>query len=238
MFSINQLDYIPLPFGESKIFRTSLKWLYLTQQFYQHLNMSIENSSIKRDAVRENILKIAQEIFSKYGYKKTTLDDIANAVRKGKSSLYYYFSSKEDLFQEVIQKEADTLREELSKVLQKDIDPAEKLRDYVMTKITTYRQLANFYNAIENDTAAVEFIDKIKSQYYQEEIRMMKRILLEGARQRKFIVKDFALVAIGITTAIRGLEMPLSAGPYRSTDLGKSVDSIVKIICYGIMKRD
>src|SRR5665647_2340240 len=189
--------------------------------------MSVENSSIKRDAVRENILKIAQEIFSKYGYKKTTLDDIANAVRKGKSSLYYYFSSKEDLFQE-----------ELSKVLQKDIDPAEKLRDYVMTKITTYRQLANFYNAIENDTAAVEFIDKIKSQYYQEEIRMMKRILLEGARQRKFIVKDFALVAIGITTAIRGLEMPLSAGPYRSTDLGKSVDSIVKIICYGIMKRD
>jgi len=200
--------------------------------------MSIGNSSIKRDAVRENILKIAQEIFSKYGYKKTTLDDIANAVRKGKSSLYYYFDSKEDLFQEVIQKEADTLREELSKVLLKDIDPAEKLRDYVMTKITTYRQLANFYNAIENDTAAVEFIDKIKSQYYQEEIRMMKRILLEGARQRKFIVKDFALVAIGITMAIRGLEMPLSAGPYRSTDLGKSVDSIVKIICFGIMKRD
>ena len=106
--------------------------------------MSIDNNITKKDAVRENILKIAQEIFSKYGYKKTTLDDIANAVRKGKSSLYYYFSSKEDLFQEVIQKEADILREELSKVLQKDIDPAEKLRDYVMTKITTYRQLANF----------------------------------------------------------------------------------------------
>jgi len=95
--------------------------------------MNIENSSVKRDAVRENILKIAQEIFSKFGYKKTTLDDIANAVRKGKSSLYYYFNSKEDLFQEVIQKEADILREELSKVLQKDIDPAEKLKDYVMT---------------------------------------------------------------------------------------------------------
>jgi len=50
----------------------------------------------KKDQNRENILKIAREIFSKYGYKKTTLDDIANAVRKGKSSLYYYFKSKED----------------------------------------------------------------------------------------------------------------------------------------------
>ena len=37
----------------------------------------------KKNAARENILKIAREIFSKYGYKKTTLDDIANAVRKG-----------------------------------------------------------------------------------------------------------------------------------------------------------
>jgi len=200
--------------------------------------MNSENGSTKRDAVRENILAIAQEIFSKFGYRKTTLDDIANAVRKGKSSLYYYFNSKEDLFQEVIQKEADILREELAKVLQKDIDPAEKLRDYVMTKITTYRQLANFYNAIENDTAAVAFIDKVKSQYDQEEIRMMKRILLDGPRKRKFSVKDFSRVSFGITTAIRGLEMPLSAGPYRSNDLVKSVDAIVKIICYGIMRRD
>ena len=38
----------------------------------------------KKELNRESILKIAQEIFSKYGYRKTTLDDIANAVRKGK----------------------------------------------------------------------------------------------------------------------------------------------------------
>ncbi|HET6559677.1 MAG TPA: TetR/AcrR family transcriptional regulator, partial [Prolixibacteraceae bacterium] len=57
--------------------------------------MNFENGTNKKDANRESILKTAQEIFSKYGYKKTTLDDIANAVRKGKSSLYYYFTSKE-----------------------------------------------------------------------------------------------------------------------------------------------
>ena len=58
------------------------------------MDNSAENGS-KKDLNRETILKIAQEIFSKYGYKKTTLDDIANAVRKGKSSLYYYFKSSE-----------------------------------------------------------------------------------------------------------------------------------------------
>jgi hypothetical protein len=45
------------------------------------------------------------------------------------------------------------------------------------------------------------------------------------------------LAAIGITTAIKGLEMPLSAGNYGSVNLEKSVDNILKILCYGIMKR-
>ena len=93
----------------------------------------------KKNAARENILKIAREIFSKYGYKKTTLDDIANAVRKGKSSLYYYFESKEDLFQAVITKEANILAHELEIVINRNTDPVEKLRDYILTKLTTFR---------------------------------------------------------------------------------------------------
>ncbi|PIF05120.1 MAG: TetR family transcriptional regulator, partial [Draconibacterium sp.] len=73
------------------------------------MKISHTSNGNKKDTNRENILKIAREIFSKYGYKKTTLDDIASAVRKGKSSLYYYFKSKEDLFHAVIMKEVEIL---------------------------------------------------------------------------------------------------------------------------------
>ncbi|MDO8952079.1 MAG: TetR/AcrR family transcriptional regulator [Draconibacterium sp.] len=191
----------------------------------------------KKDLNRENILKIAREIFSKYGFKKTTLDDIANAVRKGKSSLYYYFESKEDLFQAVIMKEVDILGRELEIVINRNTDPIDKLRDYILTKLTTFRSLANFYHAIENDITAVGFINDIKHRYEQDEIRMIKRILIEGVRKNEFEIYDFNLAAIGITTAIKGLEMPLSAGTYGNVNLENSVDIILKIICYGIMKR-
>ncbi|MDD4424940.1 MAG: TetR/AcrR family transcriptional regulator [Mariniphaga sp.] len=191
----------------------------------------------KRDLNRENILKIAREIFSKYGYKKTTLDDIANAVRKGKSSLYYYFNSKEDLFQAVVVKEVEILANALEIVINRNTDPIEKLRDYILTKLTTFRSLANFYHAIENEVTAVEFIDKVKQKYEQDEIRIIKRILIEGVRKGEFEIYDFNLAAIGITTAIKGLEMPLSAGNYGAVNLERSVDIILKIICYGIMKR-
>ena len=199
--------------------------------------MSNLSVSSKKDSVREEILTIAQDIFCRYGYKKTTLDDIAQAIRKGKSSLYYYFSSKEDLFQAVINKEADFLKSELAKVVEKNVEPEEKLREYITTKLITYRELGNLYNAIQKDLVAVEFMDQIKNSYEKEEIRMTKRILLEGARKGKFEIQDFTLAAIGITTAIKGLEIPLAAGTWRHSDLEKSVDMIVKIICYGIMKR-
>jgi len=195
------------------------------------------NGINKKDVNREYILKIAQDIFSKYGYKKTTLDDIANAVRKGKSSLYYYFESKEDLFQAVILKEVDVLRRELEKVVMRNTDPVEKLREYILTKLTTFRGLANFYHALENDVTAIEFIENIKNKYQQEEIRMIKRILIEGVRKNTFEVKDFTLAAIGITTAIKGLEMPLTAGEYGTINLEKGVDNILKILFFGIMKR-
>ncbi|MDD2380327.1 MAG: TetR/AcrR family transcriptional regulator [Mariniphaga sp.] len=198
---------------------------------------TISENGTKRDLNRENILKIAREIFSKYGYKKTTLDDIANAVRKGKSSLYYYFNSKEDLFQAVVVKEVEILANALEIVINRNTDPIEKLRDYILTKLTTFRSLANFYHAIENEVTAVEFIDKVKQKYEQDEIRIIKRILIEGVRKGEFEIYDFNLAAIGITTAIKGLEMPLSAGNYGAVNLERSVDIILKIICYGIMKR-
>jgi AcrR family transcriptional regulator len=191
----------------------------------------------KKDLNRESILKTAREIFSKYGFKKTTLDDIANAVRKGKSSLYYYFDSKEDLFQAVIMKEVEILAHELEIVINRNTDPVDKLRDYVLTKLTTFRSLANFYHAIENDVTAIGFIEDIKRKYEQDEIRMIKRILIEGVRKNEFEIYDFNLAAIGITMAIKGLEMPLTAGVYGAVNLESSVDIILKIICYGIMKR-
>lgn len=47
----------------------------------------------------ELILKAALPFFAKYGYKKTTLEDIAQALDMSNTNLYSYFRSKRDLYQ-------------------------------------------------------------------------------------------------------------------------------------------
>lgn len=57
-----------------------------------------DNYEIKKEQIKE----AAKDIFAYYGYHKTTLDDIAANVGIKKNSIYYYFASKEDLFNEII----------------------------------------------------------------------------------------------------------------------------------------
>ena len=52
-----------------------------------------------REDRRPQLIETALSQFLQYGYRKTTLDDIAEAAGLQKSSLYHYFTNKEDLFQ-------------------------------------------------------------------------------------------------------------------------------------------
>lgn len=50
---------------------------------------------------RERILDVAQELFTRQGYDKTSLRDIAARLEITKAALYYYFERKEDILVEL-----------------------------------------------------------------------------------------------------------------------------------------
>ena len=59
--------------------------------------------SEKSKATREKIFNAAIELFSKFGYAKVTMRDIASAVGVKAASIYYYFPSKRDLLNHIYQ---------------------------------------------------------------------------------------------------------------------------------------
>ena len=62
---------------------------------------------VVKSEVRTQIVDVARKIFTRYGFRKTTMEEIAAASHKGKSSIYYYFPGKEDIFKAVVEKEQD-----------------------------------------------------------------------------------------------------------------------------------
>lgn len=70
----------------------------------------------KNDSRRVEILEKAANCFTQFGFNKTTLDDIGDALGFNKAALYYYFKNKEELFSNVMKYELarlwDKLRDE------------------------------------------------------------------------------------------------------------------------------
>jgi len=192
---------------------------------------------LDKDEVKEAIVNVARHIFSRFGFKKTTMDEIAVASRKGKSSIYYYFASKEEIFQAVVEKEAEILKQELIKVFNETDSPEQKLKMHVLIRMRTMEKLANFYSAIKDDYLGhLDFIEKIRKKYDQEEIQMMESILVEGVKNGIFEIEDTALAAIAIVTAMKGMEIPLFWG-VEEKDLESRLDHLIHILFHGVMKR-
>jgi AcrR family transcriptional regulator len=144
---------------------------------------------VNKEEFRRKIIVTAGQIFSRYGFRKTTMDEIAKALKMGKSSIYYYFQSKEEIFEAVVLYEANILRNELTKAIKSVDSPLGKMQNYVFVRMKAFEKLSNYYNAIfDKNLDHFEFIEQIRSRYDLEEIAILRLILYDGVRKGVFVV--------------------------------------------------
>jgi AcrR family transcriptional regulator len=66
---------------------------------------------------QEHVLSIALEVFGRYGFRKTSMDEVARSADISRQGLYLYFASKEELFRAAVRQELDTALTEASRCL-------------------------------------------------------------------------------------------------------------------------
>lgn len=192
----------------------------------------------EKDDMRDSIIDTASAIFSRFGFKKTTVDDIAQALRKGKSSIYYYFKSKEEIFQAVVDREADVLRTQMEQIMASDMDPREKLSAHIKGRMDLVKNMSNYMELLKNDDLSnLDFAEKFRKKYDLEEIQVISQLLQEGIDKGTFKVKDIELSALAIVTAMKGLEVPLALSGKYANNLMAVIDDMLDILFYGLVKR-
>jgi TetR/AcrR family transcriptional regulator, repressor for uid operon len=72
--------------------------------------------------IRERIVDAAIITFSKHGYDRTKMDDIAETANLSKGTIYLYFKSKEELFYAISENNIKALKEQLSVLFTKGED--------------------------------------------------------------------------------------------------------------------
>ena len=89
---------------------------------------------------RATILEAALEVFSRHGFRGSTLDQIAQEAGLSKPNLLYYFPSKDAIHAELLSGLMESWLEPL-KALKDDGDPVEEIMAYVLRKLDMARDL-------------------------------------------------------------------------------------------------
>src|SRR5690606_15056492 len=106
---------------------------------------------VKDEKIVQSILEAARGLFSKYGLKKTTMDDVGKAAGKGKSTLYYYFPGKTELFEAVVLDELKNLIRNIRLAINAETTSTEKLKAFLMTKLRLKEKLQNLSQVVYDD---------------------------------------------------------------------------------------
>ncbi len=160
---------------------------------------------------RNKIVSVATKLFSRFGFHKTTMDEIAKIARKAKGSLYYHFSSKEDLFKEVVSIEIKNLKKQLSVIVDKpNLDASEKLKQYLIKRMEILNSASNYHETIKADFFEhFDFIDDLRNELDEWEKENLKKIILQGVHNGEFAeIEDVDVLLDVFIMVLKGLEIP------------------------------
>ncbi|MFW9905447.1 MAG: TetR/AcrR family transcriptional regulator, partial [Candidatus Thorarchaeota archaeon] len=105
---------------------------------------------MKKDK-RKMILEAASDCFAKYGYKKTTMDDISKIVGFRTASIYYYFKSKAELYITLVTNEYRSLITKLYEGIDEDMKCEEKILTYFENRLQWLHEQSNILTQITQE---------------------------------------------------------------------------------------
>ena len=148
----------------------------------------------------------ARAEFQRFGFKRTSVDDVARKARMGKATLYHYVSGKEELFQLVLRDGFEAYLSAMEAAVAEEAAPPDKLRrcaEILMQHHTeAVRSLEREWVDLEDD---LPLIIKLVHRYRARELGIIEKIIHEGNQTGHFHLENENLAAGLLQGAFRGM---------------------------------
>ena len=106
---------------------------------------------MKKTKTTEVIQNVAGELFQRFGFEKTSMDDIARRAHKAKRSIYYHFNSKEALFCATVNNELINVREQLQATADDQTSPILfRISNYLLQRVDLIAEARTLQVALKN----------------------------------------------------------------------------------------
>ena len=162
---------------------------------------------------RAKLVDVARQLFAKKGVEDTTMNDIAQASKKGRRTLYTYFKSKEQIYMAVVESELEMLSTQMEKAASKPVSPDKKILELIMTHLDAIKMVV-----YRNGTLRADFfrdiwrVEAMRKEFDRKETAVFRRVLHEGKEQNLFDIDNVEITAVILHYCIKGIEVPYIRG--------------------------
>lgn len=189
---------------------TMLKW-FDKDENNKKIKLSPKVSSQHKSEIQEKIIDAAILSFSKRGFDKTRMEDIAVESNIGKGTLYLYFRNKEDLFHTICEKNIKKIKEQLDMLFFQ-----KKKQDLLYN---TEKFYDNFQNMVNDDDKTVFFEviaessrnPRLRKVMYEQRLKIFELVskYLSLQIEKGFLKKDIGVESIssGLVALYDGLTL-------------------------------
>lgn len=164
---------------------------------------AVNRPSVMREDVRafkrEIILNTAIDVFYDNGYQNSSVDDIAAAMSVTKAVVYYNFSSKEEVLENIIDRTLTHTHESIDRGIEAGKTPAQQLAllcfFYAGHILTHQKMIAVYFREERNFSTALRRRTSILEKSVDEKVA---NVLDAGVISREFRPMDTRLMAITV----------------------------------------
>lgn len=162
---------------------------------------------------RAKLVDVARQLFAKKGVEDTTMNDIAQASKKGRRTLYTYFKSKEQIYMAVVESELEMLSTQMEKAASKPVSPDKKILELIMTHLDAIKMVV-----YRNGTLRADFfrdiwrVEAMRKEFDRKETALFRLVLHEGKEQNLFDIDNVEITADILHYCIKGIEVPYIRG--------------------------
>ena len=186
----------------------------------------------------EQILNAAKKLFTNYGFKKVSMDEIASEAGVTKKTVYTYFSSKEELLKYCIKEELQNMRKIIENVESKKLDFMETVHQ-VIYNLLKYKKNCKFLKMLFKESEILKN-EQLKEnlKIVDKEIQNYIRKQLELAIQNdKIEVQNIDITTFLIYKMYIALMIDWSED-YKQLDEKEIADNILNFLLNGLKGKE
>lgn len=147
---------------------------------------------------KRKIFEASMKLFAEKGYDATSIEEITSTVGVAKGTLYYHFSSKEEIFNFLVEEGVKLLKNSIEIKTQKLEKTIDKLRAIILIEIKVMVKYENFMMLLLSQIWGNEPRNIVCKKYVLEYIKIIENIVDEGIKNGEIIQANSELIATEI----------------------------------------